>query len=149
MFRSWLDRKNLGASSMADENMRVFIVDHNVAWRDAIGTLLDQQADMKVIGKCPFNQRTLSQLTASRPDVLLLGQDTSADELHRLICQLRQDLPDMAIIIHGRLGQMTCANVMEAGAASYLPKGSSPSVILKTIRDARYHLDVLSSTRAN
>jgi DNA-binding NarL/FixJ family response regulator len=130
---------------MADENMRVFIVDNNVAWRDAIGALLDQQADMKVIGKCPLNPRTLSQLTAARPDVLLLGHDTWSDELQERICQLRQDLPDMAIIIHGRLGQVTCANVMEAGAAAYLPKGSSPSTILKTIRDARYDLDVVTS----
>ena len=147
MFKSWMRRMNLGASSVADEIMRVFIVDNNVAWRDAIGALLNQQADMEVIGKCALSQDTLNQLTASRPDVLLLGLDTSAGELTQLICQLKQDFSDMSVIIFGRLCQPASASVMEAGAAGFLPKGSSPGVILKTIRDARYHLDLLSSSR--
>ncbi len=129
---------------MADEIMRVFIIDSNIAWRDAIDTLLDLQPDMEVIGKCANNPEAISRLRACKPDVLLIGIYGSADDVRDFVIGLRRDLPDMAIVIHGQVRESVMAGLLAAGASCYLPRGSSPRVILQTIRDARYQLDVRS-----
>jgi chemotaxis response regulator CheB len=45
---------------MADEIMRVLIIDSNITWCYAISTPLNREPDMQVIGKCADNPEAIN-----------------------------------------------------------------------------------------
>jgi two-component system NarL family response regulator len=117
------------------ESIHIFIADDNRLLREGLVSMLAEQENMIVVGKAPSGSEALEQIIKQRPDVALIDIGMPDKDGIELTQSLRQDAPDVKVIILGMLDLtdeiMQC---IEAGAAGYVLKEASFDYLVETIR---------------
>lgn len=122
---------------MEYEIIRVSVVDKNVAWREAIGTLLACQPDIEVIGTSPNLAEAVQGICQDKPDVVLIDRLSSSQNERAMVDKLRHMFPHICFVLHSNLRhEATVADLIDAGVTNRLPKGSSPGKIVQAVREA-------------
>ena len=120
-----------------DESIRVFIVDDNRLLREGLVFMLAEQEGLAVVGSAENGGEALGQIKDLRPDVVLVDIGIPANDGIEVTRALRQDLPEVRVIILGMPDLtdeiMAC---IEAGAAGYVLKEASFDYLVETIRSA-------------
>ena len=120
-----------------DESIRVFIIDDNRLLREGLVFMLAEQEGLAVVGSEENGGEAMEQIKALRPDVVLVDIGLPADDGIEVTRALRQDLPEVRVII---LGMPDLTNeimaCIEAGAAGYVLKEASFDYLVETIRSA-------------
>lgn len=118
-----------------NESIGVFIVDDNRLLREGLAFMLAEQTGLTVAGSAENGTDALRQIRDLRPDVVLVDIGIPANDGIEVTRTLRQDLPEVKVIILGMPDLtdeiMAC---IEAGAAGYVLKESSFDYLVDTIR---------------
>jgi DNA-binding NarL/FixJ family response regulator len=124
--------------------IRVLLADDHRLFRDGLRTLLEQEADLEVVGVAADGQSVLSLVGTCRPNVVLM--DVSMPGLNGLEAtrHLRADHPDVAVLMLSmHVDHRFVVEALRAGALGYVPKDceiSELSAAIRTVCRRQLHL---------
>jgi len=115
--------------------IRVLLADDHRLFRDGLRTLLEQEADLEVVGVAADGQSVLTQIGTCRPNVVLM--DVSMPGLNGLEAtrHLHADHPDVAVLMLSmHADHRFVVEALRAGALGYVPKDCEISELSAAIR---------------
>jgi two-component system response regulator NreC len=125
---------------------RILIADDHAIVREGLRQLLNEQADMEVVGEAGDGREALDKARDLRPDVILM--DIAMPNLSGLeaVHLIKEAVPQTQVVVlsmHKR--EAFVHRVLASGALGYVIKASPSSDILEAIRAARRGEYFLSS----
>lgn len=119
------DRKNV---------IRVIVVDDHPVVRMGLTMALDAQPDLDVVGEASDIDSLMAQVTATRPDVIVLDLELEPDRCG--LSHLRSHGPANARVIIYSAHEETAGVVAatKLGVEGYLRKSTDPSQLIEAIR---------------
>jgi two-component system invasion response regulator UvrY len=115
--------------------IKVFIVDDHPLVRKGIKEILEEEADIKVIGDAAFPHEVFEGLKEKETDILITDLSMpgrSGIDLINDIKQLFPKLPILVLTMHPE--ERFAVRALKAGAFGYLTKDSKPEELVKAIR---------------
>jgi two-component system, chemotaxis family, chemotaxis protein CheY len=121
---------------MENTKKRILIVDDSFYMRTMLKNMLTD-AGYEVVGEAPNGQTALQMAKETNPDLVtldvILPDNTGLDVLKGI----KQDNPDMKVIIVSAVGQEVIVNeAIENGALAYIVKPFSEDKVLETVGNA-------------
>lgn len=123
--------------------IRALIADDSSAVREGLRSILDFEDDVEVVGEATNGEEAVQKATELEPDVILMDFSMpilNGVEATRRVKQLH---PDTAVVFL-TMETESMQEAMDAGADSYLLKGSSVDEILDSVHSS-YRDSILSS----
>ena len=117
--------------------MRVLVADSQAQVRSALRLLLEQEADITVVGEAVVAADLLALAKATRPELVLLAWELPGLASGRSACAALHALePQPAVLaLSGRPEAASLA--LGAGADGFVCKGDPPEQLLGTLRALR------------
>jgi two-component system response regulator NreC len=121
--------------AMANETIRVLLVDDHAMVREGLRLLLRTAPDVAVIGEADNGVTAVANARCLVPDVVVLDLDMPNGDGMTAVRELKQSLPNVRVLIltmhseHERL-----LPLLEAGARGYLTKDAASSDLVDAIR---------------
>lgn len=115
--------------------IKVFIVDDHPVVRNGLRSLLDQYADMTVVGDAADSSAGFEGIVKLRPDVCLLDIRLDGEDGLALARRVLRKLPEMRIVaLTSYAEENYLIEAARIGVSGYLLKNTSPELIANTIR---------------
>jgi DNA-binding NarL/FixJ family response regulator len=127
------------------KKIRVLLADDHTILRDGIRALLEDQADMEVIGEAEDGQSTVKMAAQLQPDVVVM--DIAMPLLNGLEAtrQIQRDFPQVKVLILTmHENEEYIRQVLAAGALGYVLKDAAARDLLGAIRAVNRGEAVLS-----
>ena len=116
-------------------SIRILVADDHPIVRDGLIAILTTQPDFEVIGEAATGPQTVEQVTALRPDVVLLDLEMPEIDGVEALRQMRQLRPDTRVIVFTAFDtDERILGAVRAGARGYLLKGAPREEIFRAIR---------------
>jgi len=113
---------------------RVMLVEHHVAFRQSLASLLSQEPDLEVVVQAGSLAQARKMLD-TRLDVAVLDLSLPDGDGRDLIGELRHSNADISILVLSvMLGPSHLEEVLKAGADAVLHKVASPATIVGEVR---------------
>lgn len=115
----------------------LLLVDDHEVVRTGLRMLLEGQHDMKIVGEADSGSKALKMAAELHPDVVIMDitlPDISGIEATRRLKQQFPDLNVVALTIHE--DEQYFFEMLQAGAAGYIPKRAAPEDLILAIRSA-------------
>ncbi|GAA2082028.1 response regulator transcription factor [Actinomadura alba] len=113
----------------------VLIVDDHEVVRQGLRFVLEQEADIEVVGECSNGRRAITAIRALRPDVVLL--DMVMPDLDGLaVLAAVRDEPPAVVVLTSFQEDERVVEAVRAGALSYLPKTTAVERVVEAVRAA-------------
>lgn len=117
------------------ELIRVLTVDDHPLLREGIATLVNAEADMKLVAEASSGQEAVQMFRLHRPDVTLMDLQMPDMNGTEAIAEIRSEFPDARIIVLTTYtGDAQVLRALKAGARAYLLKGDVHLELLEMIR---------------
>jgi DNA-binding NarL/FixJ family response regulator len=114
----------------------VYLVDDHPVVRQSLTNLLNQEPQFQVCGEAEDISNALRDIENKKPDIVILDLSLNGGSGFELIKGLKQQLPQIAIIVFSMHDEKLYAErCIRAGASGYVMKRESTKRILKTIED--------------
>ncbi len=123
------------AGTRAEPRIRVLIADDQAMIRGALQALLELEPDLTVVGQVSSGDQVVAAALDLRPDVAVLDVQMPGLDGLAAAGALRSQLPQCRVVMlttFGRPGYLRRA--MEAGASGFLVKDAPPEQLVDTIR---------------
>lgn len=117
--------------------IQLLLVDDHEVVRSGLRMLLEDKADIKIIGEAGSASEAVNATHNLKPDVILMDiglPDMSGIEATRKIKGLWPNIAIVALTIHE--DEEYFFKMLEAGASGYVPKRAAPEELLTAIRVA-------------
>ena len=125
------------ASAGRDEETRikVLIVDDHAVVAQSLVRLLEESADIVVVGTAGTVQEAVSEARLREPDVILLDWElpdgTGADAARRI----KHDRPETQIVVlTGFADEPALVTAIESGCSGFLEKTQAPEMVVAAVR---------------
>jgi DNA-binding NarL/FixJ family response regulator len=118
-----------------DETMKILIADDHGIVRSGLRMLLEQQADIEVVGEASDGAEARDMAIRERPDLAIL--DVKMPKLTGLQAtrEIRSQAPDVAILILSMYDdERYLFEALKAGASGYVLKAQADSDLLDAVR---------------
>ena len=115
--------------------IRVVLADDHAVVREGLKSLLNQQADMRVIGEAGNGEDALHVALSLSPDVVVTDVSMPGKTGVELCEQLRRDNPRikvLALTVHEERIYLT--QLLRAGASGYVLKRAAPQDLVNAVR---------------
>jgi DNA-binding NarL/FixJ family response regulator len=120
---------------MAEQPIRVLIVDDHPVVRQGLRTFLDVQGDLTVVGEAADGETCVAEAERVRPDVVLLDlRMPGSDGLAALRGLREQGNPARVLVITSFTEPSAVLPAVRAGAAGYVYKDVDPPALAAAIR---------------
>ncbi|MEV4440895.1 response regulator transcription factor [Streptomyces sp. NPDC049577] len=120
---------------MADEPIRVLLVDDHQVVRRGLRTFLEVQDDIEVVGEAADGSEGVDRAEELRPDVVLMDVKMPGTDGIEALRRLRELAnPARVLIVTSFTEQRTVVPALRAGAAGYLYKDVDPEALARAIR---------------
>jgi DNA-binding NarL/FixJ family response regulator len=132
----------------AHKRIRVLICNKYVLFREGIKSLLQEGAQIEIVGEAATAGQAIDQAARLRPDVVLMDlvtPDLSGPEATRRIKAVHPDV--RVLILSLRDDEVLLSRCFEAGASGYIRKDDETSQLRSAI-DAVYRFGEYGSQRA-
>ena len=117
--------------------IRVMITDDHLIVREGLRLILETAENIEVVGEAVDGAECLQRVPELKPDVILMDLQMPRMDGITAISQLRNDHPDIAIVILTTYNEDDLMiRGLQAGARGYLLKDSSRENLLDTIHAA-------------
>jgi len=117
--------------------IRLLLVDDHVVVRSGLRMLLENEADVEIVGEAGTAGEALAAVANLKPDLVLMDiglPDMSGIDAAREIKRLHPATAIVALTIHE--SEEYFFKMLEAGASGYVPKRAAPDELLAAIRVA-------------
>lgn len=117
--------------------IRLLLVDDHAVIRTGLRMLLESQRDMLIVGEAATGEQALEMAVRLKPDIVVMDitlPDLSGIEVTRRLKRLEPDIPIVALTIHE--DEQYFFEMLQAGAAGYVPKRAAPEDLIYAIRAA-------------
>jgi DNA-binding NarL/FixJ family response regulator len=115
--------------------IRVLCVDDHPLLREGIGTVINNQRDMQLVGEATNAHEAMEQFRKHRPDVTLMDLRLPGTSGIDIMIAIRAEFPEARIIILTTFeGDVEIQRALEAGARAYILKSMPPKDMVETIR---------------
>jgi DNA-binding NarL/FixJ family response regulator len=117
------------------EKVRVFLADDHHVVRAGLRALVDNQADMEVIGEAGDGLSAVEQAQDLRPDVVVMDVSMPVMGGAKATALLKDACPDMrvlALTVHEDMGYLE--QLIQAGASGYVLKRAAADDLIHAIR---------------
>lgn len=117
--------------------IRLLLVDDHEVVRSGLRMLLDNEADLVIVGEASNGGQALELVEKLNPDVVIMDitlPDISGIEATRRIKEKHPDVAIVALTIHE--DQQYFFEMLQAGASGYVPKRAAPDDLITAIRAA-------------
>jgi len=114
---------------------RILIVDDHPVYRDGLRLLLEQTADIEVVGYAVDGARGIAAAEQLRPDVVVL--DLALPDQHGadVTRRIRRSVPDAVVLVLTALDEdRDVLSAIRAGVRGYLLKRADPATVIQAIR---------------
>ncbi|GAB4461499.1 MAG: response regulator transcription factor [Anaerolineales bacterium] len=115
----------------------LLLVDDHEVVRSGLRMLLENEADMEIVGEANTGGQALELVQALEPNVVIMDitlPDVSGIEVTRRIKEEHPETAVVALTIHE--DQQYFFEMLQAGAAGYVPKRAAPDDLIAAIRAA-------------
>ena len=120
---------------MADNVIRVLLVDDHQVVRRGLRTFLEVQGDIEVVGEAGDGDEGVARAMELRPDVILMDVKMPGTDGIEALRQLRAaENPARVLIVTSFTEQRTVVPALRAGAAGYVYKDVDPVALADAIR---------------
>lgn len=121
---------------MSDQKIRILVVDDHPVLRDGVAAILQNQADMEMVGEARNGGEAVERFRALRPDVTLMDLQMPGMNGVDAIAAIRTEYPGARIIVLTTYaGDVQAVRALKAGALGYLLKNSLRTELIEAIRD--------------
>ncbi|WP_406030110.1 response regulator transcription factor [Nocardioides sp. NBC_00163] len=121
---------------MAEQRIRVVLVDDHPVVRAGVRALVDAQDDLDVVGEAADSAQAVAVVGETWPDVVLmdlsLGDGPGGAETTRLVRELPS--PPHVLVLTTYDTEADVLEAVDAGAAGYLLKDAPPDELFRAIR---------------
>ncbi|NVO83478.1 response regulator [Hymenobacter terrestris] len=115
--------------------IRILLADDHTILRDGIRALLEQEADLQVVGEAANGQALLELLAHTPADLVLLDVNMPVLDGFGVMPQLRAQFPEVRVLVLSMLNHENYVHRMiEAGALGYVLKNADSTEIIHAIR---------------
>lgn len=118
-------------------NIRLLLVDDHEVVRRGLRMLLENEADLAIEGEAGNGEEALELVEKLKPDVVIMDitlPDMSGIDATRRIKAAYPDVAVVSLTIHE--DQQYFFEMLQAGAAGYVPKRAAPDDLITAIRAA-------------
>ncbi|MFX4291956.1 response regulator [Streptomyces bohaiensis] len=120
---------------MAEDPIRVLIVDDHQVVRRGLRTFLEVQEGIEVVGEAADGAEGVARTADLRPDVVLLDlKMPGTDGVEALRALDEQQSPARVLVVTSFTEQRTVVPALRAGAAGYVHKDVDPLALARAIR---------------
>lgn len=124
--------------------LRLFLVDDNRLFRDALATMLNLQRDLTVVAALANGEEALRRVPGGKPDVVLVDQALRNGDALDLARTVRQQSPETKVIVMGLLPlQEDVVAYVQAGVSGFVLKAATLDDFLHAIRSVAQGANVL------
>jgi len=116
--------------------IRVFLVDDHPLVREGIRRLLATDDAILITGEAATAEEALSKIQSSSPQVILMDIRLPGISGIEATRQLKEQHPDLRVVILSAFGHEYLAQAIEAGADGYVLKTVSPSELVAAVKQA-------------
>jgi len=121
---------------MTTPPIRVICVEDHRIVREGLALIINQEADMKMVGSCATGDEALELFKSLRPDVTLMDLRLGATSGVDAIKAIRKDDPNARIIVLTMYeGDEDIFRAHQAGATTYLLKDTLSSDLVRVVRE--------------
>jgi two-component system response regulator NreC len=117
--------------------IRLVLVDDHDVVRSGLRMLLENEADLVILGEAGSGKQALDLVAKLEPDVVIMDitlPDMSGIEVTRRIKQSHPKIAVVALTIHE--DQQYFFEMLQVGASAYVPKRAAPNDLIAAIRAA-------------
>jgi two-component system response regulator NreC len=117
--------------------IRLLLVDDHDVVRSGLRMLLENEADLVILGEAGSGKQALELAAKLGPDVVIMDitlSDMSGIEVTRRIKQSHPKIAVVALTIHE--DQQYFFEMLQVGASAYVPKRAAPNDLIAAIRAA-------------
>ena len=116
--------------------IRILIVDDHAVLREGVAAILEDRADMAVVGEARDGAEAVARFRELRPDVTLMDLQMPVMSGLDAIQAIRGDFPDARILVLTTYaGDVQAVRALKAGAIGYLLKSSLRTEMLDAIQN--------------
>jgi DNA-binding NarL/FixJ family response regulator len=122
---------------MAEQRIRILVVDDHPAIRKGLIATLEPEPDMEVIASAGTRAQAIELHRQHRPDITFmdLGLERETGGIDA-IQQIRKESPQAKIIVFSALrGDEDVFRALQSGAVTFLSKGTPEGELLRTVRE--------------
>jgi DNA-binding NarL/FixJ family response regulator len=115
--------------------IRILTVDDHPLVRKGIATLVNAEADMKLVAEASSGEEAIELYRSQRPDITLMDLQMPGLNGAEAIAEIRGEFPDARVIVLTTYrGDAQILRALKAGARAYILKGHVHRELLETIR---------------
>jgi len=120
---------------MSADVIRVLVVDDHLVLREGVGSILDGERDIQLVGTAANGAEAIDAFSAMRPDVTLMDLQMPVMSGLEALLEIRKETPNARIIVLTTYeGDVQAVRALKAGAAGYLLKSSLRKELIDAIR---------------
>lgn len=129
--------------------IRLFLADDRPVVLEGWKRILADCPDICVVGDVTNRADLIAKVRAAEADMLLLDMSIAGPGTFELLRQLKQERPEMRVLVLSVDGQDPRApHMLDTGAAGYLPREHSPAELVAAIRKVARGAEYVSLTLA-
>ncbi len=115
--------------------IHVLLVDDHQVVREGLKRMLEPYDDIQVVGEAASGEDAIVQAQRLRPEVVLMDIKMPGIDGIATTRRLREEMPDIAVIILTLYSDEYVVQAVEAGASGYILKETSRDQLVQAIRD--------------
>ena len=120
------------------DKSRILIAEHHPVMRDGLQAVIEQDADMTVVGEVATGEMAIEAFGALAPDVVLMDAQLKDQDVLATIMAIRKASPTAALVVMSTYpGEPLVRRALSLGATSCFLKTATGEEIIEEIRRAR------------
>jgi len=120
---------------MNEKRIRILLADDHAVMRSGLRLLIDNQADMEVVGEAGDGLQAVDQSTALQPDVVVLDLTMPLMDGLTCLCQIRERTPQTRVLVLTmHADEQYLRDALARGASGYVVKQAADQEVLSAIR---------------
>ena len=121
---------------MSEQPIRILLADDHAVVREGLRGLLEQQADMRVIGEAEDGLAVLDHLASDEPDVVVLDMKMPGPPAVENIAAIKRARPAANILVFTSYAEDSqVRDALAAGATGYLLKDALRDDLVRAVRE--------------